>query len=50
MNTYVYSVTPVTAQAYTPVYTRVCIHTLFSCQIFCQENNRLAFYRDDGSF
>ena len=33
MNTYVYSVTPVIVQDYNPVYTRVCIHTVFSCQV-----------------
>jgi len=33
MNTCVYSVTPVTVQDYNPVYTRVCIHTVFSCQV-----------------
>jgi len=49
MNTYVYSVTPVTAQDYNPVYTRVCIHTVFSCQVCFKENRGLAFYRDDGS-
>ena len=49
MNTYVYSVTPVTAQDYNPVYTRVCIHTVFSCQVCFKENRRLAFNRDDGS-
>jgi len=48
-NTYVYSVTPVTAQDYSAVYTRVFIHTLFSCQVCFKENRRLAFYRDDGS-
>jgi len=47
MNTYVYSITPVTAQDYTPVYTRVCIHTVFSCQVCFKQNRRLAFYRDD---
>jgi len=33
INTYVYSVTPVIVQDYNPVYTRVCIHTVFSCQV-----------------
>jgi len=49
MNTYVYSMTPVTAQDYNPVYTRVCIHTVFSCQVCFKESRRLAFYRDDGT-
>jgi len=49
MNTYVYSVTPVTPQDYNPVYTQVCIHTVFSCQVCFKENRRLAFYRDDSS-
>jgi len=49
MNTYVYSVTPATAQDYNPVYTRVCIHTLFSCQVCFKESRLLAFYQDDSS-
>jgi len=49
MNTYVYSVAAVTAQDYNPVYTRVCIHTVFSCQVCFKENRRLAFYQDKGS-
>jgi len=49
MNTYVYAVTPVTAKEYNPVYTRVCIYTVFSCQVCFKENRRLAFYHDNGS-
>jgi len=48
-NTNVYSVIHVTAQDCNPVYTRVCTHTVFSCQVCFKENRRLAFYRDDGS-
>jgi len=51
MNTYVYSVTPVTAEDYNPVYPRVCIHTVFSCQVCFKENRCLAFrvYQDNSS-
>ena len=49
MNTYVYSVISVTAQEYNPVYTRVCIHTMFSCQVCFKENRRFAFYQDNSS-
>jgi len=49
MNTYVYSVTPVTAQDYNPVYTQVCIHIVFSCQVYIKENRCLTFYQDNGS-
>ena len=49
MNTYVYSVTLVTAQDYNPVYTRVCIHTVFSCQVYFKENKCLACYQFNGS-
>ena len=49
--TYEYSVTPVTAQArdYKPVYTRVCINTVFSCQVCFKENRCLAFCQENDS-
>jgi len=46
--TSVYPVTAVTAQYYIPVYTRVCTHTVFSCQVCFKGNRRLAFYQDIG--
>jgi len=49
INTHIYSVTPVTAQDYNPVYTLVCIHTVFSCQVCFKKNKRLAFYQDNSS-
>jgi len=48
-NTYVYSVIPATAQDYNPVYKRVRIHTVFSCQFCFKEKKRLSFYQDVGS-
>jgi len=49
IHTYVYSVTPVTAQDYNPVYTRICIHTVFSCQVCFNGNRHFAFYQDNNS-
>jgi len=49
VHTYVYSVTPVKAQDNNSVYTRVYIHTMFSCQGCFRGNRRLAFYQDNGS-